>query len=288
MQSLLPPGYGIQRILSDPAWRNAGAAYYVGVATSEPAAHPSLVAVAPKLVLFRREGRRLEKGSVVPTFTAAEIRTGSDVRRMPSGYARCLAPAPGRPAHVVVIRSFAPRRIAQSGFVSYDVSVYRFEHARLQKLLQVPAASTPWAGDLDGDGDAEIVAWHHIRPDLWPFSPLQWPSVHTLVGDGYEQRTEEFAPLFREVARVFADREPQYTQDPKVAEYVGRAYEILDQNESAIAAYGRAEVKYGKLEQRAAGNKHTQQARLYRQAAASVRERRLRLEAAQSDPSTPQ
>ncbi len=283
MEDLLPDAYRIDRILSHPTWREGEATYYVGAATW--GAVTRIWSVAPKLAVFRSEARDLRLTSTVPTFATSEI--GSRWNP-PTACLGVVGPADGLPAKLVALRSAIVKRTPRSrpapkpqptyGEIAYDAILYRLEKGVLLKDLQLPSAAMPWVGDLDEDGDAEIVTWHHISRERWPVDRLPWPIVHTLVNGQYEVRSEKFPSLFEPVADVLAERERQDQLEPKFAKYLGRAYGMLGKPELAAAAYQRAADKHEEMARRLGAKGLADQARLHREAAAEVRERCLRLE----------
>jgi tetratricopeptide (TPR) repeat protein len=274
MEELLPRRFRIHRILTHPQWRRADAAYYVGVTKWADDRFP-LLGDASEFVLFRRQGDRLAKLSQGPDVGAWQRRLSGVCIPM---YAALVVPQPGAPPAAVLISRLYARRV-----YPHRVSMYRLANETLIKTLELTSMAMPWVGDLDDDGDAEIITWRpaSLEPFVWAAVP--WPMVHTLVDGAYQVRTEQFPSLFPEVARTLAAAEGRYPPDAKLPDHLGRAYEILGQRDAALAAYRRAEGKYVATADRMQSKGHTRQARLHRQAAATVRGRRLRLEAAQRD-----
>jgi len=272
MSSVVGRRVRLRAIFTHPSWRDGDATYYVVIA----AGGPSGIAIrypTPKSILFRSSAQGPEKaGEGIPAFTTAERAAAGQRLRAHTGI---VERGPGQSALLVVIRGLAPWQPSNN---AHDVVLYRPSPAGLVKVLQKPSSEMPWVGDLDDDGDAEILTWRRTswEPPGGPARP--WPIVRTLVDGRYEVRTEQFPSVFPDVLRELTKWEPAFPLDPKLPDHVGRAYEILGQTESAIAAYQRAEQKYRATADRAQKKGQAQQARLHREAAEAVKQRRLRLE----------
>ena len=100
---------------------------------------------------------------------------------------------------VVAIRGLQPWTISAR---SYDVVLYRPDRGRLRRMLQFPSAAPPWVGDLDADGDPEIVTWRQTSIDLGGCNRTLSPVVHTLVNGRYLARGEQFPSLTPVVADI--------------------------------------------------------------------------------------
>ena len=284
MQELLPRDYRIERVLTHPTWRKGSVSRHIGVASWAYRSY-AVGSIAAKLVLFRDDGERLEKASVAPLFSLRELPRAA---YLPPAYVDVIRPDATRSAEVVAIRAGLNRRYLwqrrrwtrrpwQPPHGTYDMLVFRVEGQRLVKAFQASSVAMPWVGDLDNDDDPEIVTWRPTTLNISPYPPL-WPTVHTSVNGQYEDRTEQFPSLFEVIASVLAAKEAQYPRDPKLPDYLGRAYEILGKKEPALEAYRRAERKYRETAERKMKKGDAQQARLHREAAAEVREHCLRLE----------
>jgi hypothetical protein len=110
--------------------------------------------------------------------------------------------------------------------------------------------------------------------------------VRALVSGRYEVRTERFTSLVADVAAALSKLEQRLQEGgnhtppdyPSVPEYLGRAHEILGNDDLAIAAYERAERKYLAWAAEFERHRREREAEAYRQGAASVRARRLLLQ----------
>ncbi len=284
MEELLPRDYRIERVLTHPTWREGSVSRHIGVASWAYRSY-AVGSIAAKLVLFRDDGERLEKASVAPLFSLRELaRAGY----LPPAYVDVIRPDAKQPAAVVAIRTSLnrPRAWRRSRWTrrqwgpphgTCDVLLYRVGKRGLLRTLQASSVAMPWVGDLDNDDAPEMVTWRPTTLNISPYPPL-WPIVRAFVNGQYEDRTEQFPRLFEVVTSVLAEKEAQYPRDPKLADYLGRAYEILGKKEPALEGYRRAERKYRETAQRKMKKGDAEQARLHREAAAEVRARCLRLE----------
>jgi hypothetical protein len=205
-----------------------------------------------KLVVFRLEGSPPEQASVkiqrsVPIFTRAEVKALQYLQA-------CIGqvwPADEDRAMPVVIRAMQPGELPYGGFWRrYDIAVYRLAAEALTETIRVASSDPPWIGDLGGDGTVEIVTWQRIsdEPELFGSVP-PWPIVRTLVDGQYQVRTEQFPSLFVEVAAALQrvdehmqmGETPRGLRDPRVPEYLARAYELLGETGKATAARKRAQ-----------------------------------------------
>lgn len=283
MRPLLPEGYVTERVLTHPTWTHGDATYYIAVATLHQT-RLDLGSSVPKLVLFKHGGGPMELLDTVSVFSAREEASAwNTVWPPPPG--ACVGVVPpgtdGERAMVAAVRALASESRWPRWRGRYEVILYALEPGALVRELRVPSAAMPWVTDIDDDGDAEIITWH---------SPLAaWPVVQTLVDGRYETRTEQFPSVFEGVPSVLENFEPgEDVADPNLPDYAGRAYEILGQRALAIEAYRRAERKYRERADQLAAKGQEWSARDHRQGAAAARDRRLRLEAAKCDSSTPQ
>jgi hypothetical protein len=239
MWSALPHSYYVERVLTHPTWQDGATTHWVAVATWTRA---SLFAgsIAPKLVLFRETEGRLENCSAVSTYARAELAKGCPV--VPTYVGVCVS-SPDRPASVAAIRAHSRRGSEVPPSVVYDVTLYSLKPGALVQEVRLPSDAMPWVGDLDADGDAEIITWRLERgqPDL--NDPFPWPIVHTLVDGRYEERTSDFRGLFSDMATALAeqDREGLLTWDHLY--FLARVYEMLHDTDQAVAAYRRLEGK---------------------------------------------
>lgn len=288
---------GVESFVGDETWRAGDAKYYVGIVGFPlPLQTPrSVLESRPwptevKLVAFRLEGRPVEKatvtlGSSVLVSSQAEMR--ALVHR--EAYLGRIRLRAGEEAAPVVIRAMVPKEDpAWNFYFRYDITVYRLDRGVLSETIRVPSGDVPCIGDLDGDGDAEIVTWRRISDDEQLFGWVPpWPIVRTLVDGRYEERTEEFWSLFADVAEALerVERSVQTRQgfvlpdDPCVPEYLGRAYELLGEKEKAIAAYRSAESRHLDWAGQEESRRVADRARRHREAAVAMRQRRVRLEA---------
>jgi tetratricopeptide (TPR) repeat protein len=285
MEKLLPQGYRVHRILGDPTWRDGRMTYLVGVANQAPPQLEMGIG-AGRLALFGREGDQLRKLAVTPVFSHRELTTaGYD----PTAHVAAFTPQPGQRAMLAVIRAGLGGTLVWPNWwwraspwwhpgLCYDMVLYSVERGHLAKTLQARSAAMPWVGDLDGDEDIEMVTWQEVSRELQQPDRVPWPIVRTLVKGRYEVRTEEFPMLFEPVPRVLAKRKHRYRSDPKLADHLGRAFEILGRREEAAAAYELAEQKYRATAERKAKKGEADQARLHTLAAEAVKHRRVRLE----------
>jgi hypothetical protein len=205
--------------------------------------------------LFRQRRGRLERLGVVPAFAG---------RRDDGGRAAAYVVALEKGQRAVLAAIVETGRTP--GRCDYRLTLHALRDGALVKSLELESVGLPWVTDLDDDGDAELITWGWaVCYPHYPAGNVLWPEVRTRVPGGYEVRTEQFAGLFGPVADALRHRETTCaTKDPKVSDYLGRAYEMLGDSKGALEAYGRAERKYV--------------ARDEGQAAAAVRQRRLRLE----------
>jgi len=267
-----PAFLDIGRILSHPTWRQGDREYRVAVAGGGVGDWSVLYEV-PKLVLYSSRGQSLRQiGNPVPVFSMDELAT---TYYPPRAYAGLLEPGPGDDAAVVAVRPLDAWRLAPD---SYGLSLYDLTERGLVQTLDVPSTFIPWLGDLDEDGDTEIVTWHCPTCDEEPPNRAPWPIVRTLVDGHYELASKPFPRLHQHLARVLAEREHRYPQDPHIADYLGRAHEITGETELAIAACQRAEQKYRAKAVLIAHKGQMRRARRHREAAEAVKQRRLRLQ----------
>jgi len=239
MGQLVPRAYHVERIKTHATWRDGETTYWLAVTTWM---HAGLFAgsVAPKLVLFRESEGRLEKCFAVSTYTPAELAKGCP--RVPT-YVDVYVTEANAPASVVAIRAH-PRppseRLRFSGLI-YDLTVYRFESGALVPGDQLVSEGMPWVGDLDEDGDAEIVTWRAIGPDLRFLASFPRPVVHRLINGECEERTLRFPTLFEQMLAALGEQErhPERLRDTLYWE--ARIHEMLSNATLAAAAYERLE-----------------------------------------------
>lgn len=258
MAAHLQSGHRIDRILSHPSWSEGDTTYYV--ASTRGSYGPlRLVKGSGGIDLFRERRGRLQHLGVVPAF-ATRQRGWAGM----AAYVGVVALEKGERAVLAVIVETQPI----PDRYDYHLGLHALRDGRLVKTLELASVGLPWICDLDGDGDAEVVTWRWaVHYPISMARSVLWPIVRARVGDRYQVRTEQFPSLFEPVARQLRLFELGYAPgDPKVSDYLGRAYEILGQRELALGSYERAERKYA-----AQGD---------RQAAADVESRRLRLERA--------
>jgi tetratricopeptide (TPR) repeat protein len=274
-------GATVDPVLQHATWRAGDTAHCVGMAcwphlVRTDFGSTSQQEVPRKLVVFRYTAGPMQRAVVTVTSSIA-IFTCADLESMvqPRACSGLIRIEPSRAAVPVLVRSFRPTHGPwEEQYVHYELVMYRLDRGILAPLVSLPASAMPWVGDLDGDGDAEIVTWRSIgiRGEPIGWESLGWPEVRTLVDGQYKVRTEQFRSLVADVAAALDRLEKRLQQGgdhsppdyPTVPEYLGRAYEILGETEAAIAAYERAERKY-----LASGD---------RKAAQTLRERWLRLE----------
>lgn len=264
MAALLQSGHRIDRILSHPSWSEGDTTHYV--ASTRGSYGPlRLVKGSGGIDLFRERRGRLEHLGVVPAFPTRQRRWAGM-----AAYVGVVALDKGERAVLAVVVETQPI----PDRYDYHLGLHALRDGRLVKTLELASVGLPSVTDLDDDGDAELITWRWaVHYPISMARSVLWPIVRARVGDRYEVRTEQFPSLFEPVARELRLFELGYAPgDPKVSERLGRAYEILGETAEAIAAYERAERKYEEASQQ--------------QSAASVRERRLRLEAERED--TPQ
>jgi len=278
MERLLPSGYQVGRILSHPTWRRGGATHYLGVISWLHESR-SVLSMAPKLAVFVQQGERLTRTHTTATFDAQELPHVWSRWDGPNTYVGMVVHKDGRPAEPVVIRAYRPRGMLALLGLSYDVFLYRLANGKMVKTLALPSAVMPWVADLDDDREAEIITFRHVSMAVPPRKPAPWPIVHTRVNGEYEARSGQFPSVFAVVAPILLAREREAPMDPRIPHCLGRAHEIIGKKGLAIAAYKRAEEKYRQTAERMQKKGEAEQAHLHREAAAAVKEHRLRLEA---------
>jgi len=267
-----PSHLALARVLSHDTWRDGDARYYVGIMGTHWGL--ALCHVVPKLLLYRSHDDDIEQiGNALPVFSMGEF---AKTYYAPRAYAGLLPLGAEQPAAVVAIRPLAIWRVSPR---SYGLSLYSVTPRGLVKSLEAGSAFMPWFGDLDEDGDAEIVTWQCPSCDGHPPYRVPWPTVRTLVDARYQIDAQPFPQLFPHVARVLGEREERYPQDPNIADYLGRAHEITGKTDLAIAAYRRAEEKYRAKAAIIAAKGQEYRARRHREAADAVEQRLLRIEA---------
>lgn len=277
MEELLG-GVSVWPVLLHPTWRRGDVEHCVGVVRWSQLGRPRDSA-ARKLVAFRCERRSAENATIVPTGSVPVFAT-TDLPSTGSATAHVgiVRLEPGEAAAIAVVRAVGPSTVRAVFTFSYDVTLHRLEGELLMPMLQVDSATVPWVGDLDEDGDAEIVTWRWLTYPRASTTGMPWPTVRSLVNGRYEIRTEQFPSLFEDVAAVLVEREREYPLDSSLSDGLGQAYEVLAKKDLAIAAYQRAEKKHLEMADRMAKKGESEQARLHRRAALAVKDRRLRLE----------
>ncbi len=277
MEELLG-GVSVQPVLLHPTWRHGDVEHCVGVVRWSQSGRPRDSA-ARKLVAFRCERRSAENATIVPTGSVPVFAT-TDLPSTGSATAHVgiVRLEPGEAAAIAVVRAVGPSTVRAVLTFSYDVTLHRLEGELLMPMLRVDSAAVPWVGDLDEDGDAEIVTWHWLTYPTPSTTGIPWPTIRSLVNGRYEIRTEHFPSLFEDVASVLVEREREYPLDSSLSDGLGQAYEVLAKKDLAIAAYQRAEKKHLEMADRMAKKGESEQARLHRRAALAVKDRRLRLE----------
>jgi len=284
MDALLPDGYDVDRVLTHRTWRAGDAEHYVAVVTW-PHQTPAMWSTAPKLVLFADKAGRLTKSAAAPTFSTQELRRVKEACEpyewwdSASAYVGIVGPGDGSKAELVVIRAYDNRWRAGPAVRDYDVVVYRVLGGKLVRGLACPSAATPWVTDLDGDGSAEVITFREVTMDRLRWRPVPWPIVRARQGEGYEVRSEAFPGVFEVVVPILVACERDSPSDPKIPDHLARAYEITAKKGLAIAAYARAEKKHYATANRMEKKGYARQARLHRESAVAMRQRRLRLEA---------
>ena len=236
MQALLPSDRPVQGISSHASWSEGDATYYVAV-TVHSLNYAALRGIPASIALFQQRGAALRNLDAV---RACAVAPGAKWRV--SAYADLVALHQGKAAALAVIADTAPTAPSPD----YRLTLYGVADGALIKTLELQSAGLPCVTDLDDDGDAELITWRWALyyPQYRDASVL-WPIVRTRVNGRYEERTEQFPALFGPVAQALRQCEGVYApKDPKVSEYLGRAYEILGETAEAIAAYERAERKY--------------------------------------------
>lgn len=284
MEHLLGEGYRVHRVLSHPSWSQGSETYHLGVVGPFDNGL-STISIAPALALFRSRGGRLDVSALVPSFTQEEVARAAAPLRAYVGLVACHADAP---AMAVVIQELLPESLERQEYVTYDVVLYRLEQGALVRTLSAPSTAMPWVGDLDNDGDVEVVAWRETSWELEEEERVPWPVVHTLVDGRYKLRTREFPSLFCAIVPLLAEREDTYPLDPKLSDYLARAYEIMGDRRPAIAAYQRAAHRYAEAASRMTKLGSLDQALRYAQLEVAARERYLWLTAEDDSPPQPE
>ncbi|MGD8240562.1 MAG: HEAT repeat domain-containing protein, partial [Armatimonadota bacterium] len=207
MEALLPDAYHVERILTHPTWRPGDTTYYLAIATFT-ATGVRFVAVAPKLVLFQERSGRLQKLSGVSTYTPPA--SGRAGLVYPTYVDLCVTEA-ARSASVVVIRPVQQPRDTPSSRrrILPELLLYHLESDTLVEAVRMRIRSVPWIGDIDDDGDAEIVTWDSTAADLLPIIQYQWPTIHALVEGEYQDRTDQFPAVFADLAAALRAQEEE-------------------------------------------------------------------------------
>ncbi len=298
MVPLLPQGFRIDRVLTHPLWRQGDTDHYVAV-VSLSQTEPTVFSIYPGLIVF-------EQGREGLTWTAA-LDAGITVddsltERARGSFVGLAAPSADSPPTVALIQFFWEISSWKMPDVAFDVALYRLEDGALRQTLQLPSDSLPWVGDIDDDGDAEIVTWRNITPDVqlprgfaaiqqrWPSIPqglwqpeqehfIAWPTVRSMVDGEYVIRTEQFPRLFEPMPAALAEAERDYPINAMLSDCLGLAYEILGESRPAIQALERAERKHLAVAEDMANKGDADHEQVHRQAVADVRARRLALEA---------
>ena len=68
--------------------------------------------------------------------------------------------------------------------------------------------------------------------------------VYTLGNGHYERANEDFPQVYREVVADFEDARQHAPDDPKLLDYLGRAYVITGQRQEAMGVWRQAERLY--------------------------------------------
>lgn len=279
MEALLPSAYRVHRILTHNTWRQDEATQRLAVITF-PCWPWDFLSTAPKLVVFAERGGKLERAGGASTYSPREY-TGRPAWDLETYVGLCVWEA-GEPAGVMVVRSIEHPGGSMEDFQTRvsEMTLYRLESGTLVEMLRLPSAAIPWVGDVDGDGDAEVVTWRDSRVEVWPTGPpLAWPAVHTLVSGRYEERTERFPALFAHFVPGLTRQDSHGLLGPGGLVCLGRAYEILGERELALRTYERAE---GAVAERSVGRAFRDQAeadQVIGHALKELRQRRERLEA---------
>jgi hypothetical protein len=275
MRKCVDDPYRIRRVLRHATWREAGVEYCIGIADKGPLER-TVRCVAPKLVLFRRAEGTVKALDAVATYRPKELEGAWSGVGGPTAFPALIAPDDAQAAVLACIRYFIPSR---PGAMKYDLTIWRREQARLVRRLELPSRGWPWMGDLDEDGDVEIVTWPLKPIDGGLGTGVRWPIIRTLVDGEYQARSAQFTDLFAAMASFYERLEQGRPLDAKLPRRVAEAHEVVGDWDRAIAAYGRAERKHYATADRMEKKGYTEQARLHREAAVGMRERRTQLEA---------
>ncbi len=302
MAAHLPSADHIERILTHPSWRTGDTTYYIALATFTRTG-VRFFGIAPKLILFKQRRGELQKLSSISTYEPPA--SGRSGLVYPTYVELCIT-EPDRPASMVVIRPVEERgepRLSHWGPI-HELVLYRLKTDTLVEGVRFRSPRAPWIGDIDEDGDAEIVTWRWSAAAFVLSTRHIWPTVHSLVKGKYEDRTDQFPTLFADMAASMraSERDDDDRLDQSDLSQLARAYELLADAENAIETYQRlerecraqadereqalADMSPSQLQELQAMNKEILQLvqdsiASLRKAAETVRERRLELEAQQ-------
>jgi tetratricopeptide (TPR) repeat protein len=267
-----PDGGHVRQILEHPSWGDGDGACRIATIRGGPYGS-SFSHGPPRMLVFQGQNETFEPvGDVVPIYTRDEVAAVD----APRWYLGAATLGPGEAAAVAVLRKVS-RHSSSPG--SHDVAAYRLTPGGLQQILRAPSDDLPWVGDLDQDGDMEIVTWRHMTAATGLRRPVPWPIVHTMVNGGYEIRTLEFPQLLDDMVALAVQHEERKPLDPTVPDYLSQAYERLGRMQLAIAACERAERKYLQYSEAAREDGLDNLVGHYRMAAQRIRQRLLRLQA---------
>ena len=277
------PAAAVSSVLEHPTWRQDDVTHYVCVLSW--ADIPSAGPTDRQLLVCRRSDPEADDGEVVPTFQSRIFSTTErEWMRDPVAYVGTISLQQGDPAAAVLIRAFLPQGSSQD--LAYDVSLYRLDDGTLKQILRVPSTLMPWVGDLDEDGDAEIVTWQGIpaEPQARRRGFAHWPVVRTLVDGHYEARTQSFPTIIKDFVAAATRRGASLMDDGRGCDYLAYAYETLGETDLAISTYRAAELNYWQRAAELATKGSAAQARSHVARALEARHHRLRL---QAQPATP-